>query len=159
MKEWCFFNSREASIHQRALQGNKSMASPFWFLQMTRFPDQLKVSETYCENQVQKFLNDILAQIKDWLAQGRVKKLVVVLNSVETREVLERSVIIILENLKWCDVVFHRWEFRIESEKVDGKVVEEAVKEEKKIRAEIRDVIRCGTQIFPYNLTLSTSGK
>ena len=76
------------------------MASPFWFLQMTRLPDQLIVSETYCENQVQKFLNDILAQIKDWLAQGRVKKLVVVLNSVETREVLERSVIIILDNLK-----------------------------------------------------------
>ena len=41
--------------------------------------------------------------------------------------------------------MFHRWEFRIESEKVDGKVVEEAVKEEKKIRAEIRDVIRCET--------------
>ena len=55
----------------------------------------------------------------------------------------------ILDNLKSCDVVFLRWEFRIESEKVDGKVVEEAVKEEKKIRAEIRDVIRCGTQIFP----------
>ena len=55
--------------------------------------------------------------------------------------------------------MFHRWEFRIESEKVDGKVVEEAVKEEKKIRAEIRDVIRCGTQIFLSNLTLSTSGK
>ena len=36
----------------------------------------------------------------------------------------------------------NRWEFRIESEKVEGKVVEEAVKEEKKIRAEIRDVIR-----------------
>ena len=42
--------------------------------------------------QVQKFLSDILAQIKDWLVQGRVKKLVVVLNSVETREVLERLV-------------------------------------------------------------------
>ena len=38
----------------------------------------------------------------------------------------------------------NRWEFRIESEKVEGKVVEEAVKEEKKIRAEIRDVIRWG---------------
>jgi len=76
------------------------------------------------DDKVQKFLSDILAQIKDWLVQGRVKKLVVVLNSVETREVLER------------------WEFRIESEKVEGKVVEEAVKEEKKIRAEIRDVIR-----------------
>ena len=76
------------------------MASPFWFLQMTRYLINSKDSETYCENQVQKFLNDILAQIKDWLAQGRVKKLVVVLNSVETREVLERSVITILDNLK-----------------------------------------------------------
>ena len=71
------------------------MASLFWSLQMTKYPINSKDSETYCENQVQKFLNDILAQIKDWLAQGRVKKLVVVLNSVETREVLERSVIII----------------------------------------------------------------
>jgi len=76
------------------------------------------------DDKVLKFLSDILAQIKDWLVQGRVKKLVVVLNSVETREVLER------------------WEFRIESERVEGKIVEEAVKEEKKIRAEIRDVIR-----------------
>ena len=76
------------------------MASPFWFLQMTKYLINSKDSETYCENQVQKFLNDILAQIKDWLAQGRVKKLVVVLNSVETREVLERSVIIIQDNLK-----------------------------------------------------------
>jgi len=42
------------------------------------------------DDKVQKFLSDILAQIKDWLVQGRVKKLVVVLNSVETREVLER---------------------------------------------------------------------
>ena len=41
----------------------------------------------------------------------------------------------------------NRWEFRIESEKVEGKVVEEAVKEEKKIRAEIRDVIRWGYKI------------
>ena len=65
-----------------------------------KVPDQIQVSETSCENQVQKFLNDILAQIKDWLAQGRVKKLVVVLNSVETREVLERSVIVILDNLE-----------------------------------------------------------
>jgi mitotic spindle assembly checkpoint protein MAD2 len=54
-----------------------------------------------------------------------VKKLVVVLNSVETKEVLER------------------WEFKIENEKTEeGKAVQEAVKDEKKIRSEIRDVIR-----------------
>merc|ERR1712107_831593 len=46
-------------------------------------------------------------------------------NSVETKETLER------------------WEFKIESEVgEDGKIVENAVKDEKKIRAEIRDVIR-----------------
>ena len=44
--------------------------------------------------------------------------------------------------LQGFDRFENRWEFRIESEKVEGKVVEEAVKEEKKIRAEIRDVIR-----------------
>ena len=55
----------------------------------------------------------------------KIKKLVVVLNSVETKETLER------------------WEFKIESEVgEDGKIVENAVKDEKKIKGEIRDVIR-----------------
>merc|ERR1712025_474213 len=52
-------------------------------------------------------------------------KLVVVVNSVESKEVLER------------------WEFKVENEtSEDGKIVEEAVKDEKKIKGEIRDVIR-----------------
>jgi len=81
------------------------------------------------DDKVTKFLTDILAQIQDWLQQGKVKRLVVVLNSVETKEVLER------------------WEFHVEHEMEvdkDGvkKVIEEAVKDEKKIRSEIRDVIR-----------------
>lgn len=75
--------------------------------------------------EVNKFLENVLSQIKDWLELRKIKKLVVVLNSVETKETLER------------------WEFRIENE-VDGegKVVEKAVKEEQKIKNEIRDVIR-----------------
>ena len=39
--------------------------------------------------------------------------------------------------------VLERWEFKIENEKTEeGKLVDEAVKDEKKIRSEIRDVIR-----------------
>ena len=77
------------------------------------------------DDKVTKFLKDILAQIHEWLVERRIKKLVLVLKSVESREVLER------------------WEFQIESEKTkEGEVVEEAVKDEKKIRGEIRDVIR-----------------
>jgi len=77
------------------------------------------------EPEVNKFLESVLSQIKDWLEQSKIKKLVVVLKSVETKETLER------------------WEFQIESEKgEDGKQVEKAEKDEKKIKAEIRDVIR-----------------
>ena len=55
----------------------------------------------------------------------KIKKLVVVLNSVETKETLER------------------WEFKIENEvDSEGKVVEGAVKDEKKIKGKIRDVIQ-----------------
>lgn len=77
------------------------------------------------DDAVNKFLGDVLGQIKDWLEMRKVKKLVVVLNSVETKEVLER------------------WEFKIENEVGEGgKAVEEAVKDDKKIKSEIRDVIR-----------------
>ena len=75
--------------------------------------------------EVNKFLENVLSQIKDWLEVRKIKKLVVVLNSVETKDTLER------------------WEFKIESEVgEDGKIVENAVKDEKKIKGEIRDVIR-----------------
>ena len=77
------------------------------------------------EPEVNKFLENVLSQIKDWLEESKIKKLVVVLKSVETKETLER------------------WEFKIEGEKgEEGKAVEKAEKDEKKIKAEIRDVIR-----------------
>ena len=77
------------------------------------------------EPEVNKFLENVLSQIKDWLEQSKIKKLVVVLKNVETKETLER------------------WEFQIEGEKGEsGKQVEKAEKDEKKIKAEIRDVIR-----------------
>ena len=66
-----------------------------------------------------------MGQIQNWLEERKVKRLVVVLNSVETKDVLER------------------WEFKIENETGDsGKLVDEAIKDEKKIKNEIRDVIR-----------------
>ena len=40
--------------------------------------------------EVNKFLENVLSQIKDWLEKRKIKKLVVVLNSVETKETLER---------------------------------------------------------------------
>merc|ERR1719251_518149 len=59
------------------------------------------------EPEVNKFLENVLSQIKDWLEQRKIKKLVVVLMNVETKETLER------------------WEFQIESEKEnDGNEVE-----------------------------------
>ena len=77
------------------------------------------------ESEVNKFLESVLTQIKDWLELQKIKRLVVVLKNVETQETLER------------------WEFKIQSEKdAEGKQLETADKDEKKIKAEIRDVIR-----------------
>ena len=50
------------------------------------------------DEKVNNFLKSVLSQIQDWLVQRKVKKLVVVLTSVETKEVLER------------------WEFKVEYE-------------------------------------------
>ena len=50
------------------------------------------------DERVNNFLKSVLSQIEDWLVERKVKKLVVVLTSVETKEVLER------------------WEFKVEYE-------------------------------------------
>jgi mitotic spindle assembly checkpoint protein MAD2 len=81
------------------------------------------------DEEVNKYLDSVLAQIKDWLEQRKVKRLVMVLKDVDTKDVLER------------------WEFTIEHETttdVEGNkvYVEESVKDTKTIKAEIRDVIR-----------------
>eukprot|EP00095_Tigriopus_kingsejongensis_P003647 maker-scaffold2352_size16672-snap-gene-0.7 protein:Tk03647 transcript:maker-scaffold2352_size16672-snap-gene-0.7-mRNA-1 annotation:"mitotic spindle assembly checkpoint protein mad2a" len=78
------------------------------------------------EEKVNHYLDQILPQIESWLNDRKVKKLVVVLSSVETKEVLER------------------WEFKIMYETDEGKenLAETSTKDEKKIKAEIQDVIR-----------------
>ena len=50
------------------------------------------------DERVNKFLESVLTQIQEWLVERKIKKLVVVLTSVETKEVLER------------------WEFKVEYE-------------------------------------------
>ena len=50
------------------------------------------------DERVNNFLKSVLSQIEEWLVERKVKKLVVVLTSVETKEVLER------------------WEFKVEYE-------------------------------------------
>ena len=73
-------------------------------------------------------MKNVLAQIKDWLEERKVHKLVVVLASVETKETLER------------------WEFNVEYEGDDDKensnFRNKTDKDEKKIKQEIREVIR-----------------
>jgi len=53
------------------------------------------------DERVNNFLKSVLSQIQEWLVERKVKKLVVVLTNVETKEVLER------------------WEFKVEYESED----------------------------------------
>ena len=102
------------------------------------------------DERVNNFLKSVLSQIEEWLVERKVKKLVVVLTSVETKEVLER------------------WEFKVEYEteedddskagnentnpnsdvsqkngmKSDKKYCDVSKKDEKAIRKDIGAVIR-----------------
>uniref|UniRef100_A0A2P2I0X2 Mitotic spindle assembly checkpoint protein MAD2A n=1 Tax=Hirondellea gigas TaxID=1518452 RepID=A0A2P2I0X2_9CRUS len=81
---------------------------------------------------VNTYLKNVLAQIKDWLQKGQIQRLVLVVNSVCTKEVLER------------------WDFNIESQlsESDNKKAQEdkdatvGEKDLKIIQNEMRDVIR-----------------
>merc|ERR1711978_619005 len=81
------------------------------------------------DEKVNAFLKSILSQIKDWLENRQIHKLVVVLASVETKETLER------------------WEFKVEyetdnedKENKTGNFKDKTEKDEKKIKQEIRQV-------------------
>jgi len=71
-----------------------------------------------------KYLSTVLTQISEWLTKGKLEKLVLVVASVHTSEVLER------------------WQFDIETEQdaLDGKKAAE--KTEKEIMSEIQAIIR-----------------
>merc|ERR1712227_537009 len=66
------------------------------------------------DEKVNSFLKNILSQIKDWLEERKISKLVVVLASVETKETLER------------------WEFDIQYETENNKENESGNKHREK---------------------------
>ncbi|XP_078267443.1 mitotic spindle assembly checkpoint protein MAD2A [Rhinoraja longicauda] len=70
------------------------------------------------------YLKNVVGQLKDWLCNHFVQRLVVVVNSIETNDVLER------------------WQFDIECDKTMTENSEARVTSEKAIQDEIRSVIR-----------------
>ena len=89
-----FFNYGVNSIlYQRGIYPSES------FTRKQEYGLTLLVST---DERVKQFLKNVLSQIEDWLIERKVKKLVVVLTSVETKEVLER------------------WEFKVEYETENG---------------------------------------
>ncbi|XP_064617991.1 mitotic spindle assembly checkpoint protein MAD2A-like [Liolophura sinensis] len=73
---------------------------------------------------LKKYLAEVLGHIKEWLYKMTVKKLVVVIASVDTNEVLER------------------WQFDVECDKTVTENSAPREKSEKDIKKEICDVIR-----------------
>lgn len=73
---------------------------------------------------IKKYLAEVISQIKDWLLNMTVHKLVVVIKSLNTHEVLER------------------WQFDVECDKTAQTDSKPREKSEKEINEEIRAVIR-----------------
>nr|CAG4645068.1 EOG090X0C57 [Leptodora kindtii] len=75
--------------------------------------------------ELKKFTDEVMPTLKEWLMQGKVKKLVLGLCDVNTGEPLE------------C------WEFRILQEKSDdGKIKQKGTTELKAVQQQIRNVLR-----------------
>ncbi|XP_067862814.1 mitotic spindle assembly checkpoint protein MAD2A isoform X2 [Heptranchias perlo] len=70
------------------------------------------------------YLKNVVGQLKDWLCNHFVQRLVVVVNSIETNEALER------------------WQFDIDCDKTMTESSQAREKSEKAIQDEIRSVIR-----------------
>ncbi|XP_068235309.1 mitotic spindle assembly checkpoint protein MAD2A-like [Palaemon carinicauda] len=83
---------------------------------------------TTTDDKVKEYLENVLAQIKDWLEAGHVQSLVLVVTNVDNKEVLER----------WSFNIQHEAGFGPQSAK-ESKV---GNKDLKTIQKEMRDVIR-----------------
>ena len=70
------------------------------------------------DERVNNFLKSVLTQIQEWLVERKIKKLVVVLTSVETKEVLER------------------WEFKVEYE-TDDQAAPKSNKDEENVNPNV----------------------
>ncbi|KAK6110949.1 Uncharacterized protein BM_BM14041 [Brugia malayi] len=75
---------------------------------------------------LQQYLTPLLEQVKYWLENKKLRKLVVVISNIQTKDILER------------------WQFDIETDAVIQQDSENSTKQkdEKKIKQEIADVIR-----------------
>ncbi|KAK3089038.1 hypothetical protein FSP39_000332 [Pinctada imbricata] len=76
------------------------------------------------DDELNKYLNAVISQVKEWLYSMTVKKLVVVIKDVDSNEVLER------------------WQFDVENDKTISKENGPKEKSEKQINSEIASVIR-----------------
>lgn len=76
------------------------------------------------EKPLQKYLDNVLAQLKDWLEAKVVHQVVLVISAVDTKETLER------------------WEFRIQSDEGMTSTSKPKEKELTDIQNEIKNVIR-----------------
>ncbi|XP_043552587.1 mitotic spindle assembly checkpoint protein MAD2A isoform X1 [Chiloscyllium plagiosum] len=85
------------------------------------------------------YLKNVVGQLKDWLCNHFVQRLVVVINSIETNEVLER------------------WQFDIECDKTMTDNSQPREKSEKAIQDEIRSVIRQITATVTFLPLLDTA--
>ncbi|KAG0722097.1 Mitotic spindle assembly checkpoint protein MAD2A [Chionoecetes opilio] len=125
------------------LKGSAQLVSEFFYFGINSIlyqrgiypPDSFTFKQQYgltlyttTDPAVKGFLDDILAQIKEWLEGGEVQRLVLVVANVDTKEVLER------------------WDFMVQQEPgvtpQDTKEGKGGSKDLKLIQKEMRDVIR-----------------
>lgn len=91
------------------------------------------------EEPLQKYLDNVLAQLKDWLEAKVVHQVVLVISAVDTKETLER------------------WEFRIQSDEEMTATGKPKEKELADIQNEIKNVIRQIVASVTYLPILETS--
>ncbi|NP_001080741.1 mitotic arrest deficient 2 like 1 S homeolog [Xenopus laevis] len=135
------------------LKGSAEIVSEFFFCGINSILYQRGIypSETFTRIQkygltllvstdpaLKEYLNKVTDQLKDWLYKCQVQKLVVVITSIDSNEILER------------------WQFDIECDKTvkDGIVRE---KSQKVIQEEIRSVIRQITATVTFLPLLETA--
>lgn len=78
------------------------------------------------DEELNQYLSNIIDQVKEWLLQMTIQKLVLVVRSIDTNEVVER------------------WQFEVKCEKSseDGSIPAKGKKTEEDVKNEIRSVIR-----------------
>lgn len=76
------------------------------------------------DEKLQEYIDNVLKQVKDWLFEKTVKKLVVVIMDIDTHETLER------------------WQFDVECDKLVTETSKPKEKSLKQIQNEIRDMMR-----------------